>query len=150
MVLFFDSDHKISDKRRKTASSGNSSDVASQFSSSTNVRGRIFDTISFSTDRNSIDPIGKIKVKSTKTSKGAINKSARVFSRRKDRASDFFNGKPSAAIIGWCALLSVIFVPGNSMFCKMQMKKGRKNTPLRRVTNYCANHAWNFASISSR
>ena len=64
---------------RKTSSPGGFVSVSSQVSSAVVVRGKVSETIWFSTERNSMSAIGATKVTSTKIRSGAIKASARSF-----------------------------------------------------------------------
>jgi hypothetical protein len=65
----------------------------------------------FSTERKSIDPIGKRNVIKTKMSSGDIRSSARIFCRFNAEAKLCLSGFPSTVIKAPVALLSIMSFP---------------------------------------
>ena len=74
----------------------------------------VSETISFSTERNSMSAIGMMKLMATKMNRGATRASANMRCRRSALARETFSGWPSAVTIAsaalFCMSVAVILV----------------------------------------
>ena len=105
--LLFTASFKSRARASKTSSSGAIPVLLSQLDNTLTVRGRVSETMLFSTERNNISPIGAIKVNNTKNKSGAISMSALIFWRLNDFARLLLSEVPSFANT---VLVSLIFL----------------------------------------